>query len=560
MNLKTYFGDYKKSNINQLEDYMNLFEKKLKKFYNFENPFFKSEVEIIYKNYLEKCDLNYESMTPEKIFDYISPLFQSLPNWNNPGTMINVIPPVNLTAMTTSCFSILYNSNFAQDTYAGFLIVSELEVVKYISNLIGWKWLKSAGVFTFGGTGTSLYATKVALNKADLNNKKDGCEKKYFIVTSAVGHPCHYQVCDWLGIGTNNCIEIPCDEKEIISCEKAEKIISKKIEDGYLFLGYNLNGGSTNELNIDPVREIYDMNLRIIKKYKLNYIPHIHVDTVLGWVFLFFNKYDYNKNPLNIKKEHLRKIKNLNRKIKTIKYADSIGVDFHKTGFCPYISSLVVFKNKDDYNTLNPEKKVNLEELKYGNFNPFETTLELSRSSLGPVSALTSLKSLGIVGFQKIISNIFSSTQYFKEELSKNDDLCVINNETEGFATFFIIKPLKYKLLKLEEILKLSQKDIDYIREYNIKYSKYILDECKKNKISFIFTSSRSYKISGTNIKLGAIKSYPMSPFLDNNEITRIIKEIFITIQSYKDIAHEVELESNISDNMVYREDLNHNK
>ena len=555
MKLKTYFGDYKKSNIKQLVKYISMLEKNVEKYYNFGKPFFKGDYKLNYKDYLQNCELNYDPMTPEETFNYISPLYQNVPNWLNPGTMINVIPPVNIVSMASVSFLGLYNANFAQDTYAGLLITSELEVTKYISDLVGWDWTQSHGVFTFGGKGTNLYATKIALNKTNPNITKEGCGKgQYFMITSSTAHPCHYQVCDWLGIGTDNCIEAPCDKNEKIIIKETEKIICGNIEKGKIFLGFNLNGGSTNELTVDPIKDVYEMNLKIVKKYNLKYHPHIHIDSVLGWVSLFFSSYDYKNNPLKINKKHLNKIKSLNRKVQEIKYADSIGVDFHKTGFCPYISSVFIVKNRKDYYKLNPEKGVPLEDLHYGNFNPYETTLELTRAGTGAIAALTCLKSLGIKGFQKIISSIFSSTEYFRETLNTNKNVCVINNNTEGFATLFIIKPKKYIEMSLSDLLKLPEKEIDYIKNYNINYGKFVLEKSKNGEISFTYTSSRSYTIPGTNIKLGALKAYPMSVFLNHKETIRITNEIFLNIEEYMNDQGSNFSESEfISDDMVYR-------
>lgn len=560
INLKEYFGSYKYTNVGILNKYISALDQKVNKYYNFGKPFFKGTHELNYKEYLKNCKLNYEPLTAESTFEYISPLYQNLPNWNNPGTMINVIPPVNLVSMASVSFTELYNPNLAQDTYAGLLAISELEVTKYISDLVMWNWQKSMGIFTFGGKGTNLYATKIALTKACPETKNSGCEKnKYFMVTSQNAHPCHYEVCNWLGIGKYNCIEVKCNNDGTINLQETEKTICSNIEDGKIFLGFNLNGGSTNELTIDPIKQISDLNTKIVNKYKLSYVPHIHVDSVLGWIYLFFNNYDYEMNRINIDKKYLIKIQNLNKKVKEFEYADSLGIDFHKTGFCPYVSSLFIVKDKSDFYVLNPDKELELDELHYGNYNPFETTLELTRSAGGAIAALTTLKSLGIKGFQEIIANMFAATESFRELLSKNCNICMINSDAEWLTTLFILKPEKYKNLTLQEIIKLDETDIQQIKEYNINYAKYILENGKNGKISFTFTSSRSYKIPNTNIKLGVLKAYPMSVFLNNSEAEKLVKDISASIEEYKSNLEKVKniKISPISDEMVYRERKN---
>lgn len=555
MKTKDYFGDYKNNNINTVIEYMKTLDNELEKYYNFGKPFFKGDYKLKYKTFLDEKTLNNNPLEVNKVLNYISNYFENIPNWNNPGTMINVIPPVNLVSMAAINLASMYNPNFAQDTYAGKLIATELEVYKYMADLIGWDYLKGYGTFTFGGKGTNLYATKIAINKADKNNKKYGLERgKYFILSSQIGHPCHYEVCNWLGLGINSCIEIECAQNGRINLEKAYEVIKTNIEQGKIFLGFNLTGGSTNELFVDPIQDIYKLNLKIVEKYKLNYKPHIHVDSVLGWVYLFFNNYDYKLNKFNIDSKSLIKIKNLNKKVKELKYADSIGIDYHKTGFCPYTSSLFIVKNKNDFFTLNEEENISLEDLEYGNHNPYHNTLELTRSSTGPIAALCSLKSLGVEGFQQIISQMFSATEYFREQLNMNKKVSIINMDTEGFATLFIIKPDKYRNLEMQDFYHLDSKDITAIREYNINYGKYILKKSIKGEISFTYTSSRSYKLPGTDIKIGAIKAYPMSVFLTKTEIDRLIQEIDKSILEYNEISnHDFSKDISISDDMVYK-------
>ena len=555
MKIDKYFGSYKKNNFILLKEYMSFLDNELNEYYNFGKPFFKGNYELNYGDFLNEKQLNKESMNPKDVLKYIAPYFENVPNYNNPGTMINVIPPVNLVSLSATNIMNLYNPNFAQDTYAGMLIKSELEVSKYISDLVGWNYQKTHGTFTFGGKGTNLYATKVAINKIDKEVYKNGCSRnKYFMLTSKTGHPCHYEVCNWLGIGIDNCYEIPCDLNGQMDLDEARKIIDENLKKNKLFLGINLTAGSTNELYVDPIKNVSRMIDDVVDDYKLTYSPHIHADAVIGWVYLFYNNYDYKNNPLNIEKRHLLKIKSLNKKIKELKYADSIGIDFHKTGFCNYISSLVLFKNKDDYFTLYEKDNKELDEMQYGNYNPYHSTLELTRSGSGPVSALCALKSFGINGYQEIIGNIFSSCEYFRELLSKNSKICIINKKTEGLATLFIVKPKKYIDYKLEDILKLDDNEIAEIRDYNVNYSKYILNKAINNEISFCYTSSRSYIIPQTNIKIGALKSYPMSIFLNKKEIKRIVLEIEKTIRSYENEYNSFSNKIELSDGMVYRE------
>ena len=298
--------------------------------------------------------------------------------------------------------------------------------------------------------------------------------RQCFMITSATAHPCHYEVCQWLGIGSKNCIDVPCNELGVMDIVETEKIICEHIEQGEIFLGFNINGCNTVEFAVDPIKQIYHLNQKIIDKYNLKYQPHIHVDAVLGWVWLFFKDYDFKSNPLKFSKTSLKKNFSISKKMSELKYADSVGIDFHKTGFCPYTSSIFMVKDKNRYFSFNPSKDIPLEELVWGNFAPFQTSLELTRSASGALSALICLKSLGKKGFQDIIGNLFSSTEMFRKLISKDKRIELINSETEGLATLFIITPQEYENMTLQEILSLSSKEIEKIRNFNIGYGKFI--------------------------------------------------------------------------------------
>jgi len=554
--MKKYFGDYRKNNTNLLIKFIKNINKHVLLYFSPKYPFFSGNFEFKYHEYLKKRTLNSKSLSVDAVFKDISFLFQNLPNWGNPGTMLNVIPPVNIASLVASFYAGLYNPNFSQDRYSGLLLTSELEVVKYISDLVGWDWEKSHGIFTFGGKGTNLYATKVALNRAYPIGKKQGnANAKFFIISSKKGHPCHIEAADWLGIGSENCFQVDCDKNGQIILEDAEKIICKNIEKGKIFLGFDLTGGSTVEFEIDPIKKISFLRNKIKNKYNLKYSPFIHVDCVIAWMWLFFKYYNFEKNHLNIDNDILNKIFAMTNKISDLRYADSFGVDFHKTGFCPNISSLFIVKNREDiYNLGDNKKTIQIKELKFGNFSPFESSLELSRSCIGAVSALTSLKTLGIQGFQKIIIQLLSTSEFFRKELGKINFIEVLNGYSGGFATLLILKPKNFENNTIEEILKLPKEKTDLIKEYNLNYALYVHEKNKTQQISFTLTASDAFNVVGTNVCLGTQKAYPMSVFTTKKDIKAIIKEMISVKKDFDKEKHcNLEKIENNPVDMVYR-------
>lgn len=523
MNVKKIFGDYDRPVTDEVFNKIRVLEsEKLAQEYG------KSEGSIYafnYFDYLKGKRMNEEGMEFEEIARELAPLFEGLPNWNNPETLLNVIPPANIPALATTLYTKMFNANFSQDKYTGLLLASELEVSKYLSDIIGWDWTKAIGTFTFGGKGTSLYAFKYALNRACPEGKRKGYRgKEFFMISSVKGHPCHAEISDWLGIGYDNCIRVKCSKEGRIIVSEVERVVRENIEAGKTFLGFNLCGGSTVEFDMDPVKEIYDLREKLVEDYSLEYKPIIHVDSVVGWTWLFYNGYDFEANPLGITKPILDKIRLMHSYISEIKYADSCGMDFHKTGYAPYISSIIMFHNNEDYYYLgDKENVIDVKKLQYGGYAPFEQTLELTRSCDGPIAAWTTLKALGVKGYREIIARSLESTQYFRDKINELPFAEVVNPNSNGVATLFILKPEGFENKSLAEILAMPKEETDKVKNYNLNFTRYVDELNEKGETHLAFTASDIFTVAGTNVCLGSIKAYPMSPHYTQENIDAII-------------------------------------
>ena len=488
------------------------------------------------------------------ILDDFSKLFKRSVLWENPGTLINITPPANIISIVTAFYTSLYNPNFAQDESSGYLMTTELIVSKYLAEMVGWNVSKARGIFTFGGKGTNLYATKIGIKKAIPNVIEDGINgEKIIVFSNEKGHPCHKEVCDWLGLGKNSCKRLPVDKSGQLNIEVLEKELRMCLKEKKKIGCIILNGGTTNEIIIDPIKKVVDLRDRLVKEYNLDYIPHIHVDAVIGWAWLFFKYYNFEKNNLNMNREELKKIYSMKEKISQIKYADSFGADFHKTGFCPYISSIFMAKNFNDITGLGNKIDKGIDNIRFGEYSPFEYTLELTRSSIGPVSAYAVLETFGIEGFQKLIYNIFSNSEFIRNYLNSKTNFEVINMETEGIATLFIITPngdnSNYASYVSGDARKLSD-----LLDYNHKFYLYCLKMLEEKKVHFKITFSKSYKPYGAKNPTGALKIYPTSPVVTKEEIKKCLDEIIETKEHYDRSNLKLEEDREIPVDYVYRD------
>jgi len=553
MNLGKYFIEDKENSSEKVLEIYSSLNKKVSKYIKPERPILDGKIGL-YNEILENKHLANDTKEIDDVLEDFSKLFQRSVIWERPGTMINITPPANIVSIVTSFYTSLFNPNFAQDESSGYLMTTELLVSKYLAELANWDFKKSRGIFTFGGKGTNLYAVKIGLKKAFPDIVENGIAgRQVIVISNEKSHPCHKEVCDWLGLGKNSCVKLTTEKNGQLNIKELENCIRENIERNIKIGCIILNGGTTNEILIDPIKEVVELRNKLVEEYKLDYFPHIHVDAVIGWAWLFFKKYDFCKNRLNMNPIELEKIKSMSSKIEQVQFADSFGADFHKTGFCPYISSIYMDKDSNSIMGLGNKNDNGIDKLSFGEYSPFEYTLELTRSSIGPVSAYAALETFGINGFQELIYKVFSNSEYIRSYLNSTSEFEVINMDTEGIATLFVVIP-KNSNCKYSDYIKSNEEQIKLFLEYNHQFYLYCMKKFEEEKVNFKITFSKSYKPYGSKIVTGALKIYPTSPLTNETDIEKCLLEI-INLKKEFDNFNEILKESReIPIDFVYRD------
>lgn len=165
----------------------------------------------------------------ENLKDEISFFFNGLIKWNSPGVMINITPPPLVSAVAAAACGNLFNPNLAMDVPAGNFAFAELEVSKMVCDLVGWDYNNATGFMTFGGKSTVLYAIRSGLNSCLPDARYLGLRnQKVKVFSTDQGHPCHYENCEWLGIGKDNCIRVPVLENGQINLDVLKNELDRK--------------------------------------------------------------------------------------------------------------------------------------------------------------------------------------------------------------------------------------------------------------------------------------------------------------------------------------------
>lgn len=166
----------------------------------------------------------------------------------------------------------------------------------------------------------------------------------------------------------------------------------------------------------------------------------LYCDSVIGWSWIVFKDYDFKLNPLGFSEEVLPYLERNYNAVKGIFYADCFGVDFHKSGFSPYISSTFVYKDAQEFELLlSREQSVYLQPR--SPYNPLNYTLEVSRAATGSMVGWATLKFFGYEGFQSILGGILENKVHLKKQIEKHAEMVCVNAADDGFVTLLRIYP-----------------------------------------------------------------------------------------------------------------------
>lgn len=430
---------------------------------------------------------------------------QGLINPAHPCTQRQVVPPVTSSAVVAGALSSLYNANIGWDEYSQRIALAEVEIVAMLADLVGYDPNECRGLATFGGVGTNLYGAKVGLEKAVPKAMRKGItqEQRVVIVASEASHFGRMNVSSWLGIGSDNLVLIPCDNRGKMLTDVLNKQLRQLVQDGVKIATILATIGTTDVFAIDDVVAIDAIRNAVVNDFKLPYRIHLHADAVAGWAWRVFADYDFSANPMQLPQQTLTVLQEISAETDGMHLADSVGVDFHKLGFAPYVSSVVLFKQQEDLELLlYPQEQISCL-FQYGKYRPGVFTLEGSRAGSGMLASLINLKSFGKQGLRTIIAHLTEMTLLLRQQLQSLDFIEVLNGDGHGFVTLF----------------RVCENDDDNLTR---KIFEYLHEQEKGAMLSIV----HSYRKTTDSEPCIALKIYLMSPFTDEQTIASTVAKI----------------------------------
>jgi len=466
----------------------------------------------------------------EQLVDFLSGMFI----WGHPRSQINVVPSPTIPSIIGGLLPSIYNPNLCSEESARKVAVAEVQAAAITADLLGYDARRSGGVFTFGGTGTLLYGVRIGLEKACPGSMKGGLREPAVIVCSDSAHYACSTVAGWLGLGEENVVQVPTtDDNEITPC-LLETQLRELLNDGRKIACIVATMGTTDAFGLDDLQAMREIRDEIVEEFTLDYVPQLHADAVIGWAWSVFNDYDFDHNPLTFPPRTLRSLAGTSRRIRHLELADSIGIDFHKTGFAPYVSSLFLSREASDLKRIarSPESMPYL--FQAGSYHPGKFTLETTRSGFGPMAALGNLKLFGKNGLRALLGHLVCTADALREHLEGHAATTVLNRNNFGPVTLFRVYP---EGVDTFGITRLEQKDAAYREqlrrhnEYNRRIFQIVHEEALQGR-GVVISLTDCYRKTDYGEPIVALKSYIMSPFAE----PEFAEGVFESISRARDI------------------------
>ncbi len=443
----------------------------------------------------------------------------------HPQSQMNVIPPPTMASVVGGLLPSLLNANLASEESAGRLAQVELEVVSMTADLVGYEPSAARGAFTFGGTGTLLYAVKIGIEKAFPGSSRMGLKELPVIVSSERAHYACKTAAAWLGLGEDNVIEIPAGPDYSIRPCLLESMCRDLLREGRKIAAIIATVGTTDAFGLDDLAAIADVRERLVDEFSLDYVPHLHADAVIGWAWSVFNDYDFTINPLQFDAATAAHLAATQRRVRHLALADSLGIDFHKTGFTAYSSSLFLSRSSDDLKGLQRDPSAIPYLFQSGTYHPALFTLETSRSAAGPIAAFANLLLFGKDGLCALLGNAVSLAADVRLRLKEHPRVRIMNPDNHGPVTLFRVYPPDANLqavLRGEFSSSDLREQFQFVNEFNKRLFGLLQQEARDGRgIALSLTECCAETDFGEPIL--AIKSYVLSPFAPDGSAELLI-------------------------------------
>lgn len=483
--------------------------------------------------------LDYDAARKKRVFDepgtlegvtaqlvqYLSGMFI----WGHPRAQINVVPSPTIPSIIGGLLPSIYNPNLVSEESSRQVSLAEVEAIAMTASLVGYDPHVADGVFTFGGTGTLLYGAKIGLEKAVPDVRRKGVSQPAVIVCSDRAHYACRTVANWLGIGEDNVVQVPTTDDNQMVTGDLLPALRDICSSGRRIACIVATMGTTDAFGLDDLAAIVEARDTLVRERALDYVPHVHADAVIGWAWSVFNDYDFENNPLGFRHRTVRALAGTSRRIRHLSLADSIGIDYHKTGFAPYVSSAVLLRDGRDFERLTRSDEETPYIFQSGTRHPGKYTLETTRAGNGPLSAIANLRLFGRQGLQALLGHLVTMAEVLREHLDGHASTTVMNGDNFGPVTLFRVYPEGVDTFSMPGQERTDPSCRDTLLRHN-EYNRQVFELIQADALEgngVVISLTDCYRLTDYGEPINALKSYILSPFSEDQHVNAVLDSIW---------------------------------
>lgn len=384
----------------------------------------------------------------EELLNEVARYFYGAIRPQSRNSLFNMVPEPSIAATAGAWLATAYNTNSLMDAFGGEALLTEQRVARRIGRWVGWK--HAMGIACNGGKLTIMYAIKSALSRIAPESQRTGLPNDIVILCSEGAHYCVEHAASLLGLGTDNCLRVPANNEGCMCADALRRTLNEQHALGHRVAAIVCCGGTTINFNCENTREVLDITEAFARENNLKERPYLHLDSVIGWLYLSQPDDEKEEVQYQISSPQIRaRIAEVHRRLRSTGAFDSLGVDFHKNGLCPYASSFFIARDRRFMDELGDGKyHYSDKDFQYGQFRAYRYTVENSRPAQGILAAWINLRKLSRHGYAAYLARLHEARDSLTRAFERHGLFRVLNYSSLGWEVVFEI-PFKPEVIAL---------------------------------------------------------------------------------------------------------------
>lgn len=467
--------------------------------------------DVDYEAVLEIAEFPQGGRERADVAQELSQMFGGVPRFHHPNTAFNIIPSPFFDGVAARVLTSIFRPNAASDRVGGNGIALE----RWVTSALGKGMLgteKPVGFSTSGGAATLMYGIKTGMTNASPEHKTKGLNASEFsVISSDRSHFSIGTTIDYLGLGTDSWKKVKSEPTGSMSMEHFKEVLDQELTKGKKIAAVIATCGTTIDLCTDDMKTMRAICDEMQVKHNLEQKIHMHADAVAGWAWTFADD-----NMLLGNDKGIHRIKQAKEKLQAMTYADTAGVDFHKTFIAPYVTSFFLSRDIKTISNLGNTARNPFVHVDPNTVQMCHMTAENSRPMDGVATAFTLMNRLGKEGLTEYLISRMNVRSEIEDliETKFSQSFKVLNDHSNGFEIVFTARQHdgskldKADYLALSEIMLAGGEDVPMI--------------------GFV----PEYLNPETERKEPALLIYPMSPHADTQSCMHLLNRIQSLVNS----------------------------